>query len=703
MGIILLDLLITIFWFRRGLVFGGGEDSLIFYDPVKTYQLYSSVWYGIGTGYYAVIILPHVPFFWILSLASSYNFSNVFLQASTFFLLMVIGCLSIYFLIQETIVKEIEFKHKDVVPFIAAIFYLLNPYTMNQLWGRGLVFQFFAFAFVPLFLCLFIVGLKRGNLIYGLFGVLSSFFLSVVYTHPAYVMTSWAPIGLFLSFHIYNNRKNLNKVFFGVIYTIVIFIAWILINWFWIHPLILQRDQLLEVSSITSSVESLKGVSGHIPLQAVIRLVHNGAYYIDELYGNHYNGLLFLVISWLIPIVAFFSLSVIKQSRYFKYYVSLFVVSLFISIGYNFPTGWLLAWIFENIPMIQVLRNPYEKFGVNLLIAYTAFFPIGVLVISDKIARYFKKPNLYLPSLFLILSLTSIVFVWPMWTGNFAGGYKFNPWVGAPSYYKEADEWLNSQAEGNFRILQVPLIPGDGIRYTWENSYQGIEPSQFLFAKSSISKDSEFNKNFYSVLVERFGRTAVGAYLPGRGTDNKDFREEHLYQELAKLNIRYIVLHSDMDWKFSGSVGPDETRQYLKAQPNISKVSTFGQLEIYKVEYPTNIDLIYSPSNTITYRKENNAHYVVNVNNATEPFEIYFLNLFDPMWQAEIDGKKMEDHYKIFSYGNAWNVDKKGNYTIEVSYAPQENYYSGFFVTKVSLITLIFLIIIGIISKRKIN
>lgn len=700
-GVVLLDLLIVILWFRRGLLFGGGEDSLIFYDPSRTYQLYSSVWYEIATGYQTVINLAHTPFFWLLNLISNYNLSSVAIQALTFFFLVVTGCLSAYFLIKETVLEGLELKHKKVVPFLAAAFYLLNPYTMSQLWGRGLGFQFFAFAFIPLFLLLFILGLKKRNLIYGLLAVAGSFIFSVVYTHPAYVITSWALVGLFWLFYA-TNHKNLKTLVFSTVYIIIVFVFWVFVNWFWINPLLIQREQLLEVSSITNSVESLKGVSGHTPLQTVIRLMHDGSYFKDEIYGSHYNNLPFLAISWLVPLITLFSLRIIKKTRYFKFYFSLFLISLFISIGANFPTGWLLIWIFETFPFIQALRNPYEKFGINLLIAYLPFFSVGLLIFSERVAKYFKRPKLdgYITA--LLIFLIAVVFVWPMWMGNFAGGYKFNPWVGVPTYYKEADEWLSNRSDGYFRILHVPLIPGDGVRYNWKDSFQGIEPSHFLFSRPSISRDTEFNKNYYTVLVERFGRTAVGAYFPGRGTDNKDFREEHLYQELAKLNVRYIVLHNDIDWKFSGSISPEETKQYLEKQPNISKVEAFGKLDIYRVDYPANIGLIYSPTLRTTYTEVNNTHYIVNLHGVSTSVDLYFLKLFDPNWYAEIDDQEITTHYKVFSYANGWTINRAGNYEVSIKYKPQEYFYEGIRVSRIALYTAGALIILLSLKKLKV-
>lgn len=702
LSIIFLCLILVTVWFYKGLLFAGGEESLMFYDLHRTYALFNSIWYETDTGYPDLFNIQRIPLFLFLSIVSNLGFLNIQIQAFTFFILLSVGSLAIFFLIRETVTADLELKEKKWLPFLAAVFYIFNPFSMSQIWGRGLTFQFFSFALVPAFLLFFIVGLKRKNIIFGLLAVLLSFFLSAAYAHPAIVLTSWANVSLYFLFYLFKAKKNKKDMLFACYYFFLVVLFWVMTQSFWIYPTTQLGNRLLEGSTNSThqnNVAVLQGVSIHTPLQAVIRLVHNGAFYIDQIYGKIYISLLFLIISWLIPLVSFFAINVVKKCKDGKFFIALFLIALFFSIGSNFPTGWLLVWLFEIFPLLQVLRNPYEKFGINLLIAYIPFFTIGSVVLAERISGNLKMWKINSAFLVLLLFSVCVIFVWPMWNGSFAGGSVFNPWVKVPEYYKEADNWLNTQKE-EFRILQVPLIPGDGIRYTWENNFQGIEPGQYIFGKASIGKDVYANKNHYAVLLDRFGKTNVGAYLPGRATDNLDFKDDSLIKELAKLNIRYIILHNDVDWQFNGSVSPEQTKEYLQKQNGINKLLSFGKLDIYRVEVPKNIDLVYSPDIDVTYKKLSNTNYQVEIKDAREPFSLYFLEQFDNLWEAYINGAKIADPSKVYSYANAWRVNKKGDYTISIRYKPQQTLETGFSVTKISLLAVVILIVVSFFIHR---
>lgn len=693
--LIIIPLILTVIWFHKGLLFAGGEESLMFHNPEKTFVLYNSIWYDADSGYQNVVSFPRVPYFYLLSLATKFGFSNILMQAMTFFVLLSVGSVSIYFILGILISN----RDKELTCLIGGVFYLLNPYSMSQIWGRGLTFQFFAFALVPVFFLLFLLGLQKRNLIYGLGAILASFLLSPAYAHPAIVLTSWTSIILYFLFHILTSLKEKRWRYFDILYILVVIILWFAVNSFWITPLIKNSGALYDIASTTDAIPSLEGVSIHIPLHIVIRLMHNGVFYVDKIYGNIYSSILFLLISWLIPFVSIFSIKKFGQTSSFKFFVALFLISLFFGIGSNFPTGWLLIWLFKIFPLLQVLRSPYEKFGINLVFAYVPFFAIGTIVLAEKLSNRLKSKKIKLPIIAIILFLVCGVFVWPMWNGTFAGGIIVSPWVRVPNYYKEANDWLKRQGNG-FRILQVPIIPGDGIKYAWDYPFQGIEPSEFLFDENSISKDDYFNKEYYTVLVERFGRTADGAYQLHKNSNNKDFRDKDLYLELVKLNVHYIVLHKDINWKFSGSISPEATALYLSKQTGIHRVHSFGELDIYQVDVPITTNQIYSPDAQTSYFKNSATSYTAKVINSQGEVNLYFLDRYNPNWEAYIDGNKITNHFEVFSYANAWKIKKKGDFNLLIEYRPQRIVEIGYKITKISLSGLFICIIILFIWQR---
>jgi len=464
-------------------------------------------------------------------------------------------------------------------------------------------------------------------------------------------------------------------------------LGWIVVHLLWIYPFIkITSNQFaLALNNTEVNVGTLTGISKDYPLHSLLRLIHEGYFYRDQKFGASYSSLQFILISWMIPLVALFSYKTFKKSKIFLFFSSLYLFSLFICSGANKPTGWLFVLIFKTFPAFQAFRNPFEKFGVVLTIAYSPFFAIGSIVVSEWISRFFKNVN-FKVFLFGILILVCGIFLWPIWTGQFtAGGIKISPWVEVPQYYAQTNDWLNKQPDDG-RIIHFPLNAGDGLRYSgWEYPYHGIEPGEYIFSRPSIGKNGQAFKLYYNVLLQRFNKFQPLAYGPDPDVFKSEFKSGELHEELAKLNVRYIILHKDIDPEIGliGSFEPVEI--YLETQEKIKKINTFGKLDVYKVEIPDNIHLIYSPQVEVKYTKVNPTLYVTNINTKI-PFDLYFLENFDLNWEAYIDNQKMEYHDRVFSYANKWNIKKVGNLNITLKYKPQDFVDEGMNITKISVL-----------------
>lgn len=699
LGIILLCSVIIFLWFGKGLLFAGAEDELSFYNYTQSLKIYSHIWYAAGTGYSSLTSLPRLPYYLIFEPFFRLGISNVILQAVTFLILMLTGSLSAFFLVKEAIADNLKEEWKKLVPLLASIFYLLNPFSMTQIWGRGLPYQFFAFALVPSFLLFFVLSIQKKNLVFALIAAIISFFLSTAYVSPAVVITSWSTLSIYLIYYIFINRKSYINIYFALLSFIILLISWTLINFFWIYPTLKHGGEMLSSNlTVHDNIESLVALSPNNHFYNVIRLIHREYY--DGTYGSSYSSIFFVLLSWLLPIFAIFSIPTFKKIPHFLFFISLLTISIFICIGANFPTGTMLIWLFEKISVLQVLRNPYEKFGINLVLAYSPFFAIGLLIFCEKLAKFYRNQRLtYFFILFFTL-LLFIVLVWPMWRGNFAGGVRANFWVEIPKYYDSANTWLNAQ-EGDFNILHLPLLPEDGVTYTWGYPYEGIEASEFIFDKKSIARNFVVNKNYYSALLNRFGAGVDYKQLPHWSDDFEEFKEDYLYQELSKLNVRFIVLHYDTNYEKRKSVSPDQTKKYLESQDNIKKINEFGKLEIYKVDVPGNIDLIYSPDLKIDYKKINALKYLVDIKNVKEEIKLYFLQQFHPGWEAFINGEKIENHFEAFSYANMWKINELGNYQVTIKFIQQETVDTGIKIAFWTLGSLIIVLVAYLIKIWK--
>jgi len=685
-------------------MFGGGEEGLPFHNLTSHSDQASYVWIESYGGYPKVLLLPRIFYFSVIGFLFRLGVNSFVLQALTFFVLIFTGSLSVFYLIKETLGEKLEKETLKYTAFLSGIFYLLNPFSMVQIWGRGIYAQFFAFALVPLFLLFFVLGIKRKNLIYLVLGVMTSYIFSPAFVFPTQVLVLWVPVVTYVVFNLWINRRNKKEISATLLSALFLVIFWLLANSWWLWPYSKTLGaNVSKLGNIEYNLGSLKGISKESPLTVVARLTHK--FLFTGLYGDTYLSFPFKLLSWLIPLISIFSLGVFKKLRSFGFYASIFLISLFGVMGTNKPFGWLFVWLFKNISFFQAFRNPYEKMGLVLTLAYSPFFALGVLELSNKIYGFFKNKISVLKRtnhrlfIWAFVIPTLGLYVWPMWTGQFAGGTKINPWIEVPMYYKEADDWIQSQ-DSNSRIIQLPLNPGDGVLTSWRHPYRGIDPSVFIFSNPSIGGNTGFNKIYYNVLLERFGVLQKDVFGPDPDISKSDFRSKDLSGELEKLNVRYIVLHRDLDETLSGMKGAEETAQYLDREKNIEKVKTFGQLDIYEVRLSDKVAHIYSPDTKVSYKKVNPTLYTFKVENASKPIDIYFLEMYAPDWELFVDREKIQTHSTVFSYANAWELSQTGTYEGYLRYQPQDYVDEGLRVTLITASVLTAIMVAKLLRRR---
>lgn len=108
----------------------------------------------------------------------------------------------------------------------------------------------------------------------------------------------------------------------------------------------------------------------------------------------------------------------------------------------------------------------------------------------------------------------------------------------------------------------------------------------------------------------------------------------------------------------------------------------------------------------INFKKINSTHYVVEIQNAKEPYVLSFLEGFSPLWHLELEDKTgLENkHFMINGYANGWYINKSGHYVLHIKFKTQEAFENGVKITFISLLTIIgyltFIIIKKIRSKK---
>lgn len=134
-----------------------------------------------------------------------------------------------------------------------------------------------------------------------------------------------------------------------------------------------------------------------------------------------------------------------------------------------------------------------------------------------------------------------------------------------------------------------------------------------------------------------------------------------------------------------------------KELPDITKIEIFElsipQLIVVKKEQPKEYK-----EPTINIIKHSPTKYIVNVENAKDPFILSLNQRFSPLWklsEEESQASKIktafknnmeEKHFTVDGYANGWVINKTGNYTLVVEYTPQILFLLGLKITLVALV-----------------
>lgn len=104
-----------------------------------------------------------------------------------------------------------------------------------------------------------------------------------------------------------------------------------------------------------------------------------------------------------------------------------------------------------------------------------------------------------------------------------------------------------------------------------------------------------------------------------------------------------------------------------------------------------------STSIELEYHNINPTEYAVEVN-SQKSFFLVFSESYNPQWEAYVNGEKILQHFIANGYANSWYVNRTGQFTVTLKYAPQIFYD----LTKgVSFVTFMILITFSIFSSIK--
>ena len=580
--------LLSLGWFKEDLLVAGGDWNLLSFPD---YARYYYIWeYGISTGVINSRVFPLIPFSIFLLVSEKMGFSLVTTEKIIFYFIFTSCGLSMYYLTSSLVNGRI----KRIACLLSAFFYMLNPYTRTFIWHDVTLFAFL-YAFLPLILAMYIKVVEKKQVKYVILLFLALLLASPAYTNPMAIAIISILIILYFVYYILQKWKNISEIKLVSKFTVFTIIIFFSLSVWWVLPLMGSFSEEFSSTSVESigltNLETLNLNSKDTSFLNVFRL--EGHWAVGETskgdpyytWAENYSSNIFLYITgFLIPLFVFSSLLTKSKKRYnLLYFAILSLVGLFLVKGSHPPFGGIYIWFFENFPLSGIFRVQYHKLGMIVALGYAFLIGVGISELCSFIKQYDKHKLVSKMFLILICFLLFVAHEYPFWTGEVipkGGSHLYSFHVKVPEYYNNANYWLDEQ-NLDFRIYSLPLINLYGRALMWEYGYGGADPSLYLFPKPVISSNNIFNE---------------------------DVSEKNLGKILAVMNVKYILLHNDADYKFYNiSYSPEFIKTKLDLKEDIHLENSFNQLDFYKIPdeyflphiYPT-VDATYIDGNIST-------------------------------------------------------------------------------------------------------
>lgn len=592
-------------WYKVGLIIGGAEETLSFYDLKKTRQLYEYTWEEVNYGGPQTATMSRYPYFVFLEYLNRLGIPADLLQIITFFILVFSSGFFVYVFAKEAL------GNKPIYCLLAALFYILNPFVFFNIWNRFLVAMFFFEPLLPASLYFLFKAFKTNSILYLIIFVLSSFILSSAFSLPSNIITLWVVLFLLLIAKLIENRRFFKSLLKPIVWFLVFFASWILVNLWWLIPLNYQAT--LVYSPIFGTNENL----------AVLRSISNQFPFLSTIMLGYKNmlSMFHMIISFIMLLVIWFGFKEVKFKDIRNFFLILIILSYFVLNGSNFPTGKIFEFFFERISQLQLFRNPYEKFGIVLVFVYSILFSQGIKGVL-KFSRTL--------AIFLMVLIFIFLFI-PFWTGKVFGDENINFYVKIPDDYIQINKLLN-QDKDDFRILHLPLLANDSAAYNWPNKYFGLSPNFQLFDKPSLEGPTQVRQepdNYWRIVREGFYNGKIN-------------------QLLKYANIKYLLLHKDIDTDYSQSEDIETTKFYLQngIMPNSlfakNVCSNLSDLRYYSGGSKSFAECKIDSSNS-DWSAINFLHFEINSNSSGK----IRIDIVDSFNQRLVFEGKVEDMYEI--------------------------------------------------------
>jgi len=571
-AILFIAALVPLLWFRQGYIISSGDEFPSFLNPQRSFNTGIYLWSSDYLGY----ATPNPAY-------ALYQYSGIFLNnfgisvgsIQTFFqiFLFIFGAFSMYYF-SKTVYPKLK-----LAAFVAGFFYMFNIFTLANRLDLTLIWTY---AFLPLLLGLFVKIVNTSserdnktankNIVY--FALASVVALSVESPNTANLALNIFGLTILAIYYLIKFRRLLRPILVSFVKIAGLTIP---INLWWLYTIL--NYYLFSPQSLNTSVNVVAWSWTHVRASFLNLFWLNGFWgWLPEYvpYINAYSNSILTVLVF-VPFIIAASALFFKgeKSRFNAYILFSILILLFLAKGLHEPFGQLNLQIYQNIPFMNMFREPASRFTL-LIVPFLALL-IGYAaesIANIKIPRvHFRFNKILVVSLLL---MTFAVAVYPLILNPLETKTQelpFSSYVQVPDYWYQASNWINSQ-HGDWKVLITPLDDFYQMPYTW--GYYGSDSlTSELINKPIVSTA---NLNGYKINMDTASTLGQLNYAMLYN------RPEKFKGLLDLLNVKFIMQRNDIEYNLTGRniMSPAEMSAFLIQQPYIHLVQRFGQIDIYE-------------------------------------------------------------------------------------------------------------------------
>jgi hypothetical protein len=580
------------------------------------------------------------------------------------FLMLFLGPAGVYFLSQQLLGFKSESQkpqnfvvHRQLLSFLGAIFYLLNPVTLQIFYApyEAFVVHYAALPWLIWSFLRFLSQPAAKNLFW--LGVLN--FLA---TPQAYVPTLFL-VYLFILVLLGLSRKREILKRAGLAIGLVL-----LVNAFWLLPFL-----YFNFTNLSAQLEAWSNwrysqdlYEKNLAAGGWQRTILLKGYWFDYVYQTE-QGTAYLLADWkkyfdqpLITVIGYGFFVLVLSGAYFALnkrrnlkLVLLFLFFFGLLAIDAYPWCWLNHWLRLSSLFHQVFRNPFTKFANTLVLTEALLFVLGLRFLTRLLKR-----KIIINLTFVLIFLLQLVYLFPVFQGKL---FYQDLLVKIPEAYWQLFSFFHQEEKG--RIANFPQVYPNG----WNYYRWGYNGSGFLwYGIEQPILDRAFdvwnakNENYYWEV----SRAVYSGDLAG------------LEAVLEKYQIRWLVIDENIITGGSQkSLYFDQLAEMLEMSQKIKKVKKIegkGEarpITIYKVELATPLkDFVFLTEKLVSvgpqYRWNDDdqafrefGHYLSPLDESPAVDAGAVLTQVYYPFRSLFTGRKQEElEFKVEDKGNEWVI-----------------------------------------------